>query len=68
MIGAYNEDEDIGGGMFYVNAGAVYIYERQPNDSWTMEHRLVASDPDDGDLFGYDLALSGDYLLSGSVE
>jgi hypothetical protein len=66
VVGAYNEDEDAGGGMVFGNAGAVYVYQLQPNGDWQMMQRLVSDDPDDGDLFGYSVALSGDYLLVGA--
>ena len=66
-VSAYNEDVDDGTTVFG-NAGAVYIYHREPNDSWTMEQRLIASDEGQGDLFGYNIAISGDYLLVGAFS
>lgn len=40
-------------------AGAVYVFVRNGNQ-WTQEARLVASNPDPGDLFGITVAISGE--------
>ena len=66
-VSAYNEDED-DGTTVYGNAGAVYIYHRESNDTWVMDQRLIASDAGQGDLFGYNIAISGDYLLVGAFS
>lgn len=60
-IGAFNDD-DAG-----VNAGAVYVFERV-SGSWSMQAKLVASDPAPGDLFGDQVALLGDTLLVGVLR
>ena len=67
VIGAYNEDEDDGTNVF-INTGAVYVYHREMNDSWVMEQRLIASDFGEGDLFGYNLAISGTYIVIGAFS
>ncbi len=67
VVGAYNEDED-DGTTVYGNAGAVYVYHRELNDTWVMEQRLIASDVGQGDLFGYNIAISGDYILVGAFS
>lgn len=48
------------------NAGAVYVFDRI-NGFWTETARLVASDGAYNDKFGYDVAVSGDLLLAGSL-
>ncbi|MCB0851141.1 MAG: FG-GAP repeat protein, partial [Bacteroidetes bacterium] len=63
LIGAYNEDEGGTG-----NAGAVYAYRRGANHLWELEDRLIASDGQNGDLFGYSVAITGEYALIGAPE
>ena len=65
-VAAYNEDED-DGTTVTGNAGAVYIYHLESNN-WVMDQRLIASDYGQGDLFGYNIALSGNYLLVGAFS
>lgn len=47
--------------------GAVYIFVRDGNGGWTQQAKLAASDGDDGDAFGYSVALDGDTLVIGAV-
>ncbi len=67
VVGAYNEDEDDGTNV-YGNAGAVYVYHREPNDVWVMVQRLIASDFGQADYFGHNVAISGDYILVGAYN
>ncbi len=50
-----------------MNAGAVYIFERQTDMTVTQSQRLVASDPSGEALFGA-IALVGDMLLVGAPK
>ncbi|MBW2460605.1 MAG: hypothetical protein JRH11_03080 [Deltaproteobacteria bacterium] len=50
-----------------INAGAVYIFERQTDMTVTQSQRLVASDPSREALFGA-LDLVGDMLLVGAPK
>ena len=47
------------------NAGAVYVY-RKLSGAWQQEAFIKASNSDAGDLFGYSLALQGDWLIVGA--
>ena len=47
------------------DAGAVYIFER-PNDTWKQTAKLTASDPEDKDRFGRDVAIDKDVVIDGS--
>lgn len=50
-------------------SGAVFVYRRNPvpmPDAWRFEAYLKASNPDQGDHFGYGLAMSGDVLAVGA--
>lgn len=46
-----------------VNAGSAYIYNSSDTDSgtWGIEQKVTASDGVDGDLFGQQVAISGDF-------
>ncbi len=50
------------------HSGAAYIYERNQGglDNWGELKKLIASDGAAGDLFGLDVALSGDTLIVGA--
>ena len=50
-----------------VQAGGVFLYQRS-QQTWTLKSVVKASNPDDGDQFGLDVALSenGDTLLVGA--
>lgn len=48
-----------------VDQGSVYIYRRVGAD-WVFEAKLVASDGEEGDYFGFALSLEGDRVLVGA--
>ena len=54
--------EDAGGG----NAGASYVYERDGFGVWQEVQKLVASDAQAGDEFGYSVSISGDRAVVGA--
>lgn len=60
-VGAYNDDP---GGVD--RAGAVYLFERQPDGTWPRVQQLVASDVASGDEFGKSVDLEGDRLVVGA--
>ncbi|MCK9254305.1 MAG: hypothetical protein M0P36_00780, partial [Bacteroidales bacterium] len=60
IIGAYTKKDGSN-----LNVGAVYTYNLVAN-SWVFSQKLMPSDCSAGDLFGYSIALSGDYLIAGS--
>lgn len=49
-----------------VNAGAVYVFERDGAGNWTEQAKLTASDPATSDIFGTSLALKGTTILIGA--
>ena len=59
VIGAYMEDDK------GTNAGAVYAYKRS-GTSWSQQSKITASDGAASDMFGYSVAISGDYALMGA--
>jgi hypothetical protein len=50
---------------FPTHIGAVYVFVRNAG-TWTQQQRLVSSDGEPRDLFGYALALQGDTLAIGA--
>jgi hypothetical protein len=52
LIGAYNQDTDASGGNMLQDAGAAYVFKRQPDNTWTEISKLVAPDREAGDNFG----------------
>jgi hypothetical protein len=62
IVGSYGEDHDTIGGDFLNRAGAAYILKNNEG-TWTEVQKLVASDRDIDDRFGYSVAISGDYAV-----
>ena len=61
IIGAYQEDSAAN------NAGAAYIFEKNSDDSsWNQVHKIVASDIESGDYFGFSVAIYGNYAIVGA--
>jgi len=60
-VGAPNHDE-----AGIINAGAVYLYQFQAPDSWTLVKTFVATDPNVGNAFGNSVALAGDAIAIGA--
>lgn len=59
IVGAYGLDPD---GV--LNAGGAFVY-RWINDEWVFEAQLNASDPVEGEFFGRNAGLSGDWAVFG---
>ena len=49
----------------FINAGAVYVYYRD-GDSWEYGQQLLASDPDDAQLFGMNISIDNGTAIVGS--
>lgn len=48
------------------NRGAIYVYQRQPNDQWLQIQKLLADDASSGDQLGAAVATSGDLAAVGA--
>ena len=48
------------------NTGAAYVFERNSSGGWSQAARLIATDPDTGDYFGWPVAVSGDTVVIGA--
>lgn len=60
LVGARLKDD------FGVDSGAAYVFDRQPDGSWTQTQKLNPSDPAAGDVFGIYGGLAGGKLLVGA--
>ncbi len=61
LIGSYQDDE--GAAL----AGSAYVFDSTPG-GWVESAKLVASDPQGFDAFGFDVALFGDRALIGAFR
>lgn len=50
------------------DAGAVYIYQNNPDTGGWKETKLTAADGDAGDAFGSQVAISGNTIVAGSKQ
>ncbi len=50
------------------NPEAVYIYHRTAMDEWDSGFKIVPSDWQEGDRFGYSVAINGDYAVIGAYR
>jgi hypothetical protein len=67
VVGAYHEDEDENDMNTLQNAGSAYIFKRE-NDMWSLTQKIVASDRDPNDYFGYDVAIWEDNIIVGAYH
>jgi hypothetical protein len=67
IVGAYHEDEDENDMNTMQNAGSAYIFKRE-NDVWSFTQKIVASDRDPIDYFGYSVAIWEDNLIVGAYH
>lgn len=67
LVGAHMESYDLNGNNALNNAGAAYFFERNAANEWEETQKLVASDRQTQDAFGYKVGLDGPYALVGSL-
>jgi len=60
-VGSYQDDNEQG-----IDAGSVYIYRENVSGLWEFEDKLIPSDAELSDNFGYSVKLVGDLLASTS--
>jgi hypothetical protein len=61
IIGAHYDDDN------GFSSGSAYIFIRS-GTSWTQQAKLLASDGAEMDLFGFTVAIDGDYVIIGAHE
>ena len=66
IIGAYQEDQDVMNNDTLSEAGSAYIFERSNSGLFNQKQKIVASDREAGDFFGWDVAISGNIILVGA--
>ena len=64
VVGAGHEDG--GPGDPVLNAGAAYVFARGSTGAWTQAAKLLASDLQAYDIFGFSMAVSNDTLVVGA--
>ena len=70
VIGARLEDQNAAGGSTADEAGSVYVFSKDQGgtDNWGQVKKLVASDRDAGDEFGFSVSISGSTIVVGAVN
>ena len=68
IVGAPGEGYDEFGWDHKSLAGAAYLFERGADGVWTETEKIVASDRDDNDEFGYSVSILGDMAVIGAHE
>ena len=66
FVGDLGEDYNEGGNDFLQAAGAVYVFKNDGNDNWNYDQKLVASDREALNQFGWSVSVSGDYAIIGA--
>jgi FG-GAP repeat/Secretion system C-terminal sorting domain len=67
VVGAHGEDEDENGQNTIDDAGAVYLYQKDPvSGNWRQVQKLVAADRETNDWAGFSVAISGDVAVVGA--
>lgn len=62
IVGAWWDNDEEGN-----SSGSAYIFVRDGED-WTQQAKLIAEDADDGDNFGRNVSISGNYAIIGARE
>jgi len=65
VVTAVGEDEDENGENSLNGAGSAYIFKRS-GDVWAQQQKIVASDRDTSDSFGYSVSIDGNYIVVGA--
>jgi FG-GAP repeat/Secretion system C-terminal sorting domain len=67
IVGASGEDEDANGSNTLSNAGSAYIFFFNGSE-WVEQQKIVASDREADDNFGFKVDISGDYAIVGAFR
>ncbi len=66
IVGAWPEDQDEFGGNTMSASGSAYIFEKGTNGIWNEVQKIVASDRNVNDKFGWEVDISGNYAIVGA--
>lgn len=67
IVGAHTEDQNAVGAATLGNAGSVYVFERDAGD-WDQVQKIVPSDRNSGDRFGWDVSIDDTVFVVGAVR
>jgi hypothetical protein len=67
VVGAYHEDENENDLETMQNAGSAYIFTRG-SSGWALTQKIVASDRDPNDYFGYSVGIWEDNIIVGAYH
>jgi len=67
VVGTKLQDYDENGGAFINDAGAAYVFKRDPNSGvWSEQQKIVAGDRGTTDDFGIFVAIDNTYIVVGA--
>lgn len=66
IIGSHLQDMDDFGENYKLNAGAVYLFEKNENGYWAETQKVTASDRWSEDEFGWSVSLKNDQFIVGA--
>jgi len=67
IVGSKGGDYDLAGQNLMVQAGAAYILKYNSGSaSWEQVQKIVASDRESGDAFGYSVSINGEFAIVGA--
>jgi FG-GAP repeat len=61
VVGSYLSDNGT-----FINQGSVYIYQKDANNLWAFQQKVVPSNGQSNDKFGSSVAITSDYVVVGS--
>lgn len=68
VVGAYGEDEDESDENSLAKAGSAYIFERDEAGIWVEVQKIVASDREEDDWFGWSVDISNETIIVGAQQ
>ena len=66
ILSAHAQDSDTSGGAMLLDAGSIYVFEKNDSGDWEQDIKLVPSDRASGDGFGQSLSVDGNYIVVGA--
>ena len=66
VVGSYKDDEDANEENPLADAGSIYIYGKDVGTGWGLIKKIVPTDREAGDVFGFTVAISGNYVVVGA--
>lgn len=63
VVGAFSDDFGAS-----ENRGSVYVYKQNGINDWDFHQKIIASDQQNYDRFGWSVAIDGDYIVVGAYQ